>query len=80
MRKHVTHFSLPYMMMVALAVTEASLFGSWEFGGQLLDPYGQAGDAAGHRVAISGDWAIVCTPFDDYSDYTDAGSACFFRR
>jgi hypothetical protein len=53
---------------------------TWTQQAQLFATGGAAGDQFGSSVAISGDTAIVGTPFDDVGANVDQGSAYIFTR
>ncbi|TAD83749.1 MAG: hypothetical protein EAY75_14490, partial [Bacteroidetes bacterium] len=55
--------------------------GVWETQGKLLNPAPVSDDEFGRSVAISGDYAIVGTPYDDEGvGFTNNGSATIFKR
>ncbi|MES2772577.1 MAG: hypothetical protein V4722_00240 [Bacteroidota bacterium] len=55
--------------------------GVWEIQGKLLNPAPVSDDEFGRSVAISGDYAIVGTPYDDEgAGLTNNGSATIFKR
>ncbi len=55
--------------------------GKWESQGKLLNPAGVSDDEFGRSVAISGDYAIVGTPYDtEGAGLFQNGSATIFKR
>ncbi|MGL4632160.1 MAG: hypothetical protein ACRCVT_13230 [Leadbetterella sp.] len=57
-----------------------SRFGNWEFQVKLTNPSAADNDYFGSSVSISGNYAIVGTPFDDEGGLTNNGSACIYRK
>jgi hypothetical protein len=60
-------------------IFKRNLSGIWEFEAKLIDSDYASGDYFGYSVSISGEYAIVGTPYDDAS-YPNQGSASIFRR
>jgi FG-GAP repeat len=55
--------------------------GKWESQGKVVNPSGVTDDEFGRSVAISGDYAIVGTPYDDEgAGLVNNGSATIFKR
>ena len=54
--------------------------GVWESQGKLLNPNFAANDFFGYSVAISGDYAMVGTRYDDENGFSNCGSVTFFKR
>jgi FG-GAP repeat len=53
---------------------------NWTQQDQVIAPFGSADDEFGFSVSISGDYAVVGAPYDDYLGNTNSGTAHIFLR
>ena len=54
--------------------------GGWTQQAHLYAPDGASGDFFGSSVAISGDYALVGSPYDDVGGVADQGSVYLYKR
>ena len=54
--------------------------GGWEIYDKLTNPIAGSFDCFGYSVAISGDFVIVGSPFDDEGGFNETGSVTIFKR